>query len=499
MEKILVIDDEESILSMMRLSLEADGYEVLTARDGVTGLEIFEKELPEAILLDVRMPETDGLKVLSKIMSVDPDSEVIMITGHGDMAIAVECMQKQASNFLTKPVSDEMLSIALKRSLERRALKAKLKRYTAGLETLVREANQELEKAYQFRENLIESSPDAIVSIRKGGEIIIFNSAAEQLLGYTKDEVIGKMSIADIYPPSVAKKVMADLRSNDFGGPGRVAKRELTVKHKNGHEIPVYLSAATLFQGGQEAGSMGIFTDLSQRKRLEKQLLRTEKLSSLGKLAAGIAHEINQPLTGVLTFASLLKKKFKDDEQTRKDLEIIVRETTRIRGIVQGVLDFGRETPMSKSTTQIQTILERTLEILVHQERFFGIDVKKEYDPALPYVIVDSNLMEQVFMNIILNAADAMNGSGTLTLRTRHANGGVEIHIADTGKGMPPSMIDKIFDPFFTTKDSTEGMGMGLGLAVSYGIVNSHNGDIQVTTQEGQGTTFTIRLPTEQN
>jgi two-component system NtrC family sensor kinase len=499
MTKILVIDDEESIRSMMRLSLEADGYEVQTAQDGLTGLEIFEKESPEVVLLDVRMPEMDGIEVLAKIMSKDPDSEVIMITGHGDMAMAIECLKKQASNFLTKPVSDEMLSIALNRSLERHELKAKLKRYTAGLETLVREANQELEKAYQFRENLIESSPDAIASVRKGGEIIIFNSAAEQLLGYKKNEVLGKMNIVDIYPPGVAKQVMADLRSDAFGGPSRLSKRELTVKHKDGYEIPVYLSAAILFEGGQEAGSMGIFTDLSERKLLERQLLRSEKLSSLGKLAAGIAHEINQPLTGVLTFASLLKKKFKNDEQTHKDLEIIVRETKRIRGIVQGVLDFGRETPMSKSTTQIQTILDRTLGILVHQERFFGIEVKKEYDPAVPYLIVDSNLMEQVFMNIILNAVDAMNGSGTLTLRTRHSNSWVEIDIADTGSGMPSSMVDKIFDPFFTTKDSTEGMGMGLGLAVSYGIVNNHNGDIQVTTKEGEGTTFTIRLPTEKN
>jgi two-component system NtrC family sensor kinase len=232
---------------------------------------------------------------------------------------------------------------------------------------------------------------------------------------------------------------------------------------------------------------------------LEKQLLRSEKLSSLGKLSAGIAHEINQPLTGVLTFAHLLAKKFKNDEPTRKDLEIIVRETTRIRGIVQGILDFAREMPMQRKPLKIEQVLEQTLEIIVHQQRFFGITLVKKYGAGIPDVVVDSNLMEQVFMNIILNALDAMHGTGTLTIRTRKIDEFVEIEFQDTGSGMPEAMLDKIFDPFFTTKDSTEGMGMGLGLAVSYGIVKNHNGDIVVSSTEGVGTTFTIKLPLENN
>ena len=200
-----------------------------------------------------------------------------------------------------------------------------------------------------------------------------------------------------------------------------------------------------------------------------------------------------------LTFAHLLAKKFKNDEPTRKDLEIIVRETTRIRGIVQGILDFAREMPMQRKPLKIEQILEQTLEIIVHQQRFFGITLVKKYGAGIPNVVVDSNLMEQVFMNIILNALDAMHGTGTLTIRTRKIDEFVEIEFQDTGSGMPEAMLDKIFDPFFTTKDSTEGMGMGLGLAVSYGIVKNHNGDIVVSRPEGVGTTFTIKLPLENN
>ncbi len=495
MTKVLVIDDEESIRKMMRMSLEMDGYEVLTAANGEAGLEVFDKEKPPIVLLDVRMPGMDGLDVLDAIKSRAPDTEVIVVTGHGDMTTAVECLRREASNFLTKPLSDDLLLWALKRSHEKLALKRKVKQYTENLKTLVREANVELEKSYRFRENLIENSPDAIVSVRKGGEIVIFNAAAERLLKYKKEEVVGKLNIVHIYPAGVAKQVMRDLRSDRFGGPGVLKKQELRVVNKEGEEIPVYLSAAILFEEGKEAGSVGVFTDLRDRKALESQLLRSEKLSSLGKLSAGIAHEINQPLTGVLTFASLLKKKFKDDPETALDLDVIVRETTRIRKIVQGMLDFARETPMQKKPTRVEDVLEQVLTIVENQERFFGIEIKKEYDRSLPEITLDPSLMEQVFMNMLLNAADAMESSGTLTLRTRREGDWLKIDFQDTGHGMPASIIDKIFDPFFTTKDSTEGSGMGLGLAVSYGIVKNHNGDITVTAKEGAGTTFTVSLP----
>ncbi len=626
MSKILVVDDEESIRKLMRMTLELDGHQVVLAEDGPTGLEMFKKESPDVVYLDVRLPGMDGREVLTQIKALDPDSEVIMITGHGDMEMAMECLRREASNFLTKPISEEILSISLRRSLERVALKAKVKQYTVNLEALVWEAGLGLEQAYEFRENLIENSPDAVISVAKGGSIIIFNSAAERLLRYEKAEVVGKKNITDLYPRGEARRIMRDLRSHDYGGPGILQKRDVVVLDKYGKEIPVCLSASIIYRGGLEAGSVGIFTDLREmkglekqllrnlqlmdnlienspsatiyvrkggeivifnaaseklsgyskeevigrldvrdlykpgearqimknlrfnaygqlrtierdmvwvdknrvevpirlhgtilyedgkeigslgiitdereRKGLERQLLRSEKLASLGQLAAGIAHEINQPLTGVLTFAYLLRKKFQDDERTYEDLEIIIRETTRIKKIVQGVLDFARKTPMHKEPSRIDELLDQTLEIVIGQHRFFGITLNKEYDPSIPEVVVDSNMMEQVFMNIILNAVDSMKGSGTLTVRTRQVCDLIEVDIVDTGYGIPEEMLDKVFDPFFSTKTSTEGMGLGLGLAMTYRIVKNHNGDIFVSSKVGSGSTFTIRLPLEGN
>jgi PAS domain S-box-containing protein len=351
----------------------------------------------------------------------------------------------------------------------------------------------------QFWSNIIDNSPDAIVAIQKGGKIIIFNRAAEKLLGYRKVDVIERMNITDFYPFGQAKVIMKDLRSAEYGGPGLLEKREFLLLDKNGWEIPVYISASILYDEDKEIGSVGIFTDLREKRELEKQLLRTEKLSSLGKMAAGIAHEINQPLTGVLTFAHLLLKKFKDDEATRLDLELIVRETTRIKKIVRGILDFGRETSMKQECQAIEAILDNTLEIIIHQERFFGINLIKKYGPGIPPVMVDGSRMEQVFLNIIFNALEAMRGSGTLTVQTRKTSDGVEVDLSDTGMGIPEEILDKIFDPFFTTKDSTEGLGMGLGLAISYGIIKKHNGDLRVSSSPLRGTTFTIRLPLAEN
>jgi PAS domain S-box-containing protein len=498
MTKVLVVDDDGSIRDLMRMSLDLEGYATFGASDGPSALDVFRRELPEVVLLDVRLPGMDGIEVLSRIKEMSPDTEVIIFTGHGDMNMAVECMRKDASNFLPKPVSDDLLILSVKRCEEKIALKNKIKQHTRDMENSVREAHRELERVYQFRENIIENSPDALVCVRKGGSIIIFNSAAEKLLGYTKSEVVGKMSIVKLYPPGVAKHIMKLLRSEEYGGVGVLHKREVSLVHKDGQEIPVYISAAILYEDGNEVGSVGIFTDLREKKELERQLLRSEKLSSLGKMSAGIAHEINQPLTGVLTFSHLLANKFKNDEKTLKDIEIIVRETMRIRGIVQGMLDFARETPMRKELRSLREIVERTLRMVVNQSRFFGITLAKDYDPAVPDVIVDPNQLEQVFMNIILNACDAMAGTGgVLSVKVQRTKEWVETVFRDTGCGIPESVMDKIFDPFFTTKDSTEGMGMGLGLAVSYGIVKNHNGDILVSSREGKGTTFTVRLPLE--
>ena len=231
-------------------------------------------------------------------------------------------------------------------------------------------------------------------------------------------------------------------------------------------------------------------------KETQAQLIQTEKLSSLGRLAAGVAHELNNPLTGVMTFSHLLLKKAQD-EATRKDLDIIVRETTRCKEIIKGVLDFARETPPKRKECQVNEVIKRTLSILEPQSIFHNITIETALDETLPLLWIDENQIEQVLMNIALNAAEAMKDHGTLSLSSALNRRGdyVEICIADTGAGIPQENLSKIFDPFFTTKNPQE--GTGLGLSVSYGIIQKHYGDIAVQSEEGKGTRFIVKLPVE--
>ena len=231
-------------------------------------------------------------------------------------------------------------------------------------------------------------------------------------------------------------------------------------------------------------------------KETQAQLIQTEKLSSLGRLAAGVAHELNNPLTGVMTFSHLLLKKAQD-EMTKKDLNIIVRETTRCKEIIKGVLDFARETPPKRKLFQVNEVIHRTLSILQPQSIFHNITIETGLDETLPPIWIDENQIEQVLMNIALNAAEAMDHQGKLSLSSALNQRGdyVELCIADTGRGIPKENINKIFDPFFTTKSPQE--GTGLGLSVSYGIIQKHYGDIVVESEVGKGTSFTIKLPVE--
>jgi two-component system NtrC family sensor kinase len=231
-------------------------------------------------------------------------------------------------------------------------------------------------------------------------------------------------------------------------------------------------------------------------QQVQDQLVRAGKMAALGELAAGVAHEINNPLTGVLTFSSLMLKKVDENHPWKKDLENIVQQTTRCRNIVKGLLDFARQRKPDKKTWDIHALIDNTLTLVEKQAPFQNIKIEKQFKPVIPMLFVDGDQIQQVFMNILLNAADAMSGNGgTLTIKTDLKNGVAEVSFTDTGGGIAKEHLSKLFDPFFTTKET--GKGTGLGLAISYGIIQSHGGDIGVESEVGKGSTFRIKLPIE--
>jgi two-component system NtrC family sensor kinase len=236
--------------------------------------------------------------------------------------------------------------------------------------------------------------------------------------------------------------------------------------------------------------------------KAQEHLINTEKLASLGRMAAGVAHEINSPLTGIVTFSHLILKRT-SPENTRdiEDLNIIIDQAERCSKIIKGLLGFSRKNSSEKSVINLNTLLENTLAMVRHQSRFYNIIFDLQTDSSLPEVNIDPNQIQQVLLNLLINAADAMEKKGKITLATRSVenNGArfVEVEIKDSGPGIPESIRSKIFEPFFTTKPV--GKGTGLGLAVSYGIIKKHEGVIFIRDSPGNGACFCIHLPVVQH
>ena len=363
---------------------------------------------------------------------------------------------------------------------------------------------RELEEKNRFFSNMLESSVECIVAADTRGQIIFFNKAAEKLTSYKTEEVIGKFHITRFYPIDVAKNIMRRLRSDDYGGRGKLENFRTIFYGKDGMEIPVRLSASIIYEGDKELASLGVFTDLREKLKMEKELqdtqmrlIQTEKMASLGSLAAGVAHEINNPLGGILIYASLLMEDFADQNDPRvQDLKRIVEEGTRCKDIVKNLLEFARQTESKFESIAINKAIDDVLFFLEKQALFHNIKTIKELNPDLPLIQVDPNPIKQVLMNMMVNAAEAMSEKGgTLTITTGINPDGssIVIFFKDTGPGIPPAIQSKIFDPFFTTKDV--GKGTGLGLSTSYGIIQSHHGTIEVESVPGKGATFKIIIP----
>jgi two-component system, NtrC family, sensor kinase len=361
---------------------------------------------------------------------------------------------------------------------------------------------ERLRRSNAFLKNLLHSSVDGVIAADKTGKILIFNDAASEISGYTEEEALTSLNIRDVYPDDGAYQIMAKLRNEQHGGTGKLKSYQIDVRHKDGTLIPISLNAAIIYENGLETATMGFFHDLRESLRIKKeleqtqiQLLQSEKMASLGKLAAGVAHQLNNPLGGITLFARLMLEEYDLEEGARKDLNRILKDAERCRDTVKELLEFARQTRHEMRPLDINRAITRTLFLLENQTLFQNITVIRNLTGDIPNVRGDTQQVNHMFMNIILNAAQAMQGRGTLTVGTRLSDDGerVVIEIADTGPGIPEDIRPHIFEPFFTTKE--EGEGTGIGLSLVYGIVESHEGKIRALNNTPCGTRFIIELP----
>lgn len=360
---------------------------------------------------------------------------------------------------------------------------------------------RELREANEFLMNLIESSVDGIIAADMKGNIIIFNKGAEILTGYKAEEVIGKIHITQIYPTGIAKEVMRRLRSPEFGGVGKLLPTQFNVVNRFGEEIPIQLSASLIYDAaGKEIASVGIFTDLRPRIKMEQEireiqqaLLQSEKLAAMGRLTSQIAHELNNPIYGIMNTLELLKTEIPPESKRRRILELSLSETHRLAEMLRNMLSFSKPEEEQRRPVNLNELIEGILLIVDKQMQEANIKIKTYLDPKIPEIMASTNQMRQVMLNMIKNAKEAMPKGGTLMIATGRDKDRVLIHIRDTGVGIPEENKSKIFEAFFTTKQKVK--GVGLGLSVCYGIVKDHGGEIKVESEEGKGTTFTISLP----
>ncbi|MFC1858505.1 response regulator [Thermodesulfobacteriota bacterium] len=510
--KILLIDDEEDILIVMTIALEDAGYDVITASEGKSGIRLCKEKSPQIVITDIRMPGLSGIQVLEAIKAHNIDIEVIVVSGFAEMDLAIRALQLDASDFITKPISVDALFVALERAKNRYTTRKQLHDYTAFLEEGWSETTQELMETYKYQKNLIESSMDGILGCDEKDRVVTFNKSMEKISGYSKKEVLFQATFEQFLPPGEGNRLKKQLAGNKYGGQNRLFLYETNLIGQAQNKIPVQASAMMLYEQDHPSGIVCFFRDLQEIRRLEREMtdqariLHQDKMISLGRLAASVVHEINNPLTGILNYIRLMIRILnrgplspKEHDKFQRYLDLIDKETSRCSQIISNLLTFSRKPVPTFEDVRIDDLLQRCTILSQHKLEMSNIRLNTRLDPAIPPVRGDFNQMQQCVINLIFNATDAMPKGGAIDIEGTFdpKRNLVLIKIKDTGPGISETDLPHIFEPFYTTKQ--EGYGVGLGLSTVYGIMEYHNGSVTVECRPGQGATFILQYPVEKS
>ena len=345
----------------------------------------------------------------------------------------------------------------------------------------------ENERLKEFSENIVESINVGILAAGLDDRVESWNTQMERMFGIGRLEAVGR-TLHDLFPASLIEQL------DRSRGEMRIHRLDKFAVETPGGEAMVNIVIAPLVSREMEQiGRLVIFDDVTDRAELERRLVQADKLSSIGLLAAGVAHEVNTPLAVISTYAQMLGKQVAGDEQKAKILEKIARQTFRASEIVNSLLNFSRTSTTELSEIHLNRIIQETVSLLEHQFNKAGIQVRLNFDEDLQTMKGNPGKLQQVFLNLFLNARDAMEPGGVLEVVTRSGEAGVEVDVIDNGHGIPTENVSRIYDPFFTTKGAKK--GTGLGLSVTYGIIQEHNGAIEVFSRPGEGTRFHMSFP----
>jgi two-component system, NtrC family, sensor kinase len=352
---------------------------------------------------------------------------------------------------------------------------------------------KEMARLKEFNENIIESINVGVMVINLRGRITNWNGALEEIYGIKRDQAIGRR-MPEVFQAEILRALQALIGRSEWNNGEPINIYKFHARSVDGRDLTLNISLAALQSKTEKVeGTLVAIEDVTERVRLEEQLQQSDKLSSIGLLAAGVAHEVNTPLTGISSYSQMLMQQIPESDPRHQLLEKIYRQTSRASSIVNNLLNFSRVSDSRFAMVDLNRVIDDTIQLLEAQLRNTQIEVMRDYAPDLPLAPGNAPKLQQVFMNLILNSRDAMPEGGRLEISTKADDGSVTISFRDNGIGIAAEHLSKIYDPFFTTKQI--GKGTGLGLAVSYGIIQDHGGSINVFSKPGEGTIFLITFP----
>jgi PAS domain S-box-containing protein len=525
--RILVMDDDAGQARLAQRTLERAGYTVEVAGDGATGLALHAARAYDVLMVDHQMPGTGGLDVLRTLATRGTLPPTIMVTGHGDEAVAVEAMKLGAGDYLVKDVEGRYLTLLptvvgrvlyQQRLLEKkRQAEATLQQTLAELETRVQERTAALQQAntrlqaeitermraeaalaqLNRRHRLIlDSAGEGIYGVDLEGRTTFVNPAAARMLGWAVEELLGQ-PMHDLVCHTTCDGMP---RAHD-ACPIRAACRDGVVRHvpeevfwrKDGTPFFVEYVGTPIHEHDTLVGAVIIFKDITERRRIEREMQRADRLALVGQLASGLAHEIGTPLNIIAGNAELLGMDLRDRDLGTAEVDAIIQHADRITRLIQQLLTFARAQAQAMAPLAVQDPLANALSLLETRFKRQNIAVQLEVPSTLPRIAGRAEQLEQVFLNVLVNAWHAMPDGGTLTIAAAATpERTVRLRFVDTGVGMSAEVLARACEPFYSTKGER---GTGLGLAICQQILDSHQGTLQLASTPGKGTTVIVELP----
>jgi PAS domain S-box-containing protein len=486
--RILAAEADSGFRKMVEDALrESRGSYVLKkVSTGEECLKHLKKEKFDVLLLDHTLPDGDGLDWLRKFNEEGVGIPTIFVTPKGDPRLALAAMKEGVFDYINRSAEcAKAFPFVIHRAVEGHSLMVEKVRL-----------QKELIETKNFLESIVEKAGDAISVVDLEGRVLYWNEGAERIFGYPKEEAQGKnlvdlLSGGDDKKRADEKKFHRDLLVRVLGGES-VSQVEVKRRAKDGREILTSMTLSPLRNAeGEIVGVSRICRDITEQKKAEERLLLTERLSSLGELTAGVAHELRNPLAGIKLNNQILSRRKDLPDMERRLLDSTQEGIEKIQKIVEDMLHFAKPKPAHFKEEAVNEVVEKSLLVLQPKLKKANIHLSLEKGEDLPPVRIDQHQIQQVLINLILNAIQAMEKGGALTIQTFARPGGAGVAVKDTGIGIPKSSLKKIFDPFFTTKSE----GTGLGLSISLKILEKHGATLEVVSKEGKGSTFTIHLP----